>query len=193
MTVTSGIVSSIRQAAGGKGKLYQSDADASHGNSGGPAIDEQGKAIGLLTYRYADGENGNAAKSYIRDIVDFQDLASSKSVTIDSDSTTQQLWTHGLELYSHNHFSAALKDFKTVRAAYPAHRLVESYIESSQQAIADGKDVRDFSVTMLSLILVVALSATGVAIVVIARHHARHHVYKNSLPPSNPHNYSLSL
>ncbi len=181
VTVTDGVVSSIRQAAGGKSKLYQSDADASHGNSGGPAIDAQGKAIGLLTYRYADGQDGNAAKSYIRAIIDFQDLATNKAVTIDSSSTTQQLWISGLQLYSRNHFSAALKDFEKVQAAYPAHRLVASYIESSNQAIDSGKDVRDPSINLLAGILLVALLAIGVAIMVIVRHHTRHHLYKTSL------------
>ncbi|MEO8863171.1 MAG: trypsin-like peptidase domain-containing protein, partial [Candidatus Saccharimonadales bacterium] len=37
-SVTNGTISSIREASGKSGKLFQTNADASHGNSGGPAI-----------------------------------------------------------------------------------------------------------------------------------------------------------
>jgi S1-C subfamily serine protease len=182
VTVTDGVVSSIREAAGGNGKLYQSDADTSHGNSGGPAIDDQGKVIGLVTYRYADTTNGNAAKSYIRDITDFANLASANDVAINSASATQQAWEHGLQLYSKNHYSAALKDFYKVQAAYPAHRLVGSYIDSSKAAIADGKNVTDLPVGTLVIVLAGALLALAVTIVIIIRHHGLHRVYQTSVP-----------
>ncbi len=186
VTVTDGVVSSIRQAAGGKGKLYQSDADASHGNSGGPAIDDQGRVIGLLTYRYANSEPGNAAKSYIRDITDFTNLASANDVKLDSHSTTQDLWLRGLELYSHDHYSAALKNFQAVAEAYPAHRLADSYITSSRDAIAAGKDVKDFPIDVLVIILVAALAGLGTTVVVIARHHGLHKVYQLSQETAQP-------
>lgn len=182
VTVTDGVVSSIREAAGGKGKLYQSDAAASHGNSGGPAIDEDGKVIGLMTYRYADTEQGDAASSYIRDIADFTKLASDNGVKIDGTSTTQQDWESGLELYSKSHYSAALKDFAKVETAYPAQRLVASYISSSKDAIAAGKDVKDVPVDALIIILVLALAGAGTAGVVIIRHHGLHRVYQTSVP-----------
>lgn len=182
VTVTDGVVSSIRRAAGGKGKLYQSDADASHGNSGGPAIDDQGKAIGLMTYRYADTQNDNAAQSYIRDITDFTDLASRSGVVIDSRSTTQQLWEKGLELYSRNHYSAALKDFDKVQTAYPAQRLVASYISSSRDAIAEGRDVKDLPIDVLVIALAASLAVLATTVVLIMRHHSMHRVYQTSVP-----------
>lgn len=182
VTVTDGVVSSIREAAGGKGKLYQSDADASHGNSGGPAIDDQGKAIGLMTYRYDDSQNGDAVESYIRDISDFTDLAKDNGIVINSASTTQDLWEKGLELYSTNHYSAALKDFYKVRAAYPAQRLVDGYISSSREAISEGKDVNDLPIYMILIILAVSLAALAATIIAIIRHHSLHRVYQASVP-----------
>lgn len=186
VTVTDGVVSAIRQAAGGKGKLYQSDADASHGNSGGPAIDEQGRVIGLLTYRYSDGGRGNAAKSYIRDITDFSDLARAYDVTLDSRSDTQAAWQNGLHNYSRSHYSAALPNFKQVETAYPAHRLVSSYIASSQQAIKDGRDVRQLPVGLLASGLVAALAAIAFTLRLIIRHRAAHHLYRAAQELSSP-------
>ncbi|HVX57714.1 MAG TPA: serine protease, partial [Candidatus Saccharimonadales bacterium] len=182
VSVTDGVVSSIRQAAGGHGTLYQSDADAGHGNSGGPAIDDSGRVIGLLTYRYADTDSGDAATSYIRDIADFTALAANNGVTIDSRSSTQAAWEQGLERYSHSHYSAALTDFQKVQAAYPAQRLVGSYISSAKAAIAAGKDVKDVPVGLVIIILILALGGAAVAAVVMVRHHALHRVYQTSVP-----------
>lgn len=187
VTVTDGVVSSIREAAGGHGRLYQSDADASHGNSGGPAIDEQGKVIGLLTYRYVDSDQGDAPASYIRDISDFRDLADDNGVALGGSSPTQNEWQDGLELYSHSHYSAALKDFERVRAAYPAQRLVADYISSAKDAIAAGQDVKDVPVDALIIVLVVALMIAGTTSVLIIRHHGMHRVYRTSVPDAAGH------
>lgn len=184
VSITDGVISSIRQAAGGKGRLYQSDADASHGNSGGPAIGDDGTVLGLLTYRASGDTEGNAAKSYIRDITDFSDLATANNVAINSDSSTQQLWQQGLQLYARNHFSAALKDFNKVQAAYPAHRLVDDYISSSTEAIMAGKDVKQTPVALVVGGIVLALGVLLASLIFIIRHHTRHKLYL-LYPPTN--------
>jgi hypothetical protein len=178
VSVTDGVISSIRQAAGGFGKLYQSDADASHGNSGGPAIDETGRVIGLLTYREAGDAAGNAAKSYIRDINDFVNLAKVNNIRIDSTSNTQQLWQQGLQLYSESHYSAALKKFRAVQVEYPAHRLAASYIDSSKTAIEQGKDVQLLPISVIVTVLILAGGAVVSGVAMIFRHRVRHLLYK---------------
>lgn len=185
VSVTNGVISSTREAAGGKSKLYQSDVDASHGNSGGPALTEDGSAFGLLTYRIAGDATGNAAKSYLRDIVDFQKLATDNKVSFNTSSKTQDLWGKGLDLYSKNHYSAALKEFSKVQQLYPEHRLASTYIDNSTKQIAAGKDVKDFPVLILVVgLVVVALVITGTVILIVS--HARHHrsyVEQNAFRP----------
>lgn len=184
VSVTNGVISSTREAAGGKSKLYQSDVDASHGNSGGPALTEDGSVFGLLTYRIAGDASGNAAKSYLRDIKDFQKLVTAKNINFSSTSQTQDAWGKGLDLYSKNHYSAALIQFNKVRQLYPEHRLAATYIDNSNKQIADGKDVKDFPVLILvaGLVVVILLIAgTVVAIVSHARHH-RSYVLQNAFP-----------
>lgn len=178
VTVTNGTVSSIKDAAGGKSKLYQSDADASHGNSGGPALTESGDVFGLLTYRYQSEEAENAAKSYLRDIKDFTTLADSKQAHINSVSKTQDTWEKGLRLYADNHFSSAVKEFEKVKRDYPAHRLVDSYIASAKENIAAGKDVKDFPAAVLVVALLVGGAGIAVAVVFIARQRGHHQLYK---------------
>lgn len=183
VSVTNGSISAIKEAAGGKGKLYQSDADASHGNSGGPAVNDAGEAFGLLTYRVAGDDQGNAAKSYMRDINDFSKLAKDKNVTFNTTSKTQQAWAKGMELYSKNHFSAAKKEFAKVKTAYPAHRLVKTYIENADKQIAAGNDVKLFPVALLIGAAVLALAGVAVAVVLIIRHKTRHQAYVSQTPP----------
>lgn len=56
-TFSAGIVSGIRAEAG----LLQIDAPISHGSSGGPVVDRQGKAIGLVVSSLVSGQNLNFA------------------------------------------------------------------------------------------------------------------------------------
>lgn len=186
VSVTDGSISAIKQAAGDNGKLYQSDADASHGNSGGPAINESGEVFGLLTYRLSGDTEGNAAKSYIRDVADFTKLAQSKNVTLATSSSTQDAWTKGLTLFSQNHFSAAKKQFEAVRQAYPAHRLVGSYIDNADKQIAAGNDVKLYPPALIIGAIAAGVILVGVAIVLIVRHRARHQAYISQHPGGTP-------
>ena len=178
ITVTNGAISSIRDAAGNNSKLYQSDADASAGNSGGPAVDEEGHVFGLLTYRFSSGESTDAAKSYIRDIKDFKDLMKSKDITPNASSSTQDIWREGLDLYSKHHYSAAQNKFEKVKELFPPHRLADSYIEMSKQAVSDGKDVKDPSILLLLLGTGAGIGGIGIAVFIISRHHGKYQLYK---------------
>jgi hypothetical protein len=178
VTVTNGAISSIRDAAGSTSKLYQSDADASQGNSGGPAVNEDGHVFGLLTYRFSSGESTDAAKSYIRDIKDFKDLMKSKDITPNTVSATQQAWQKGLDLYSKHHYSAAQTQFEKVKELYPPHRLADSYIDMSKQAVSEGKDIKDPSIPLLLLGIGAGVGGIGIGVIMIARHHGKHQVYK---------------
>lgn len=182
VSVTDGSISAIKQAAGDNGKLYQSDADASHGNSGGPAVTESGEVIGLLTYRLSGDDQGNAAKSYIRDIADLTKLAQSKNVNFATASNAQDTWVKGLTLFSQNHFSAAKKEFQTVQQAYPAHRLVGSYIDNADKQIAAGNDVKLYPPVLIIGAIAAGVVLVGIAIVLIVRHRARHQAYVSQRP-----------
>ncbi|TXG77344.1 serine protease [Patescibacteria group bacterium] len=187
VSVTSGTVSAVKEAAGGNGKLYQSDADASHGNSGGPAVNDSGEVFGLLTYRLSGDTQGNAAKSYIRDINDLTDLADERAITLDGSSTTQEAWRRGLDLYSHNHFKAAQEEFKTVEKSYAPHRLVDQYVASTRKHIAAGDDVPVYSSWLVGAMALAGVVTVIVAIVLIVRHRVRHQMYLQHHKHPAPH------
>lgn len=174
ISVTNGSISSIRTAAGSDSKLYQSDADASQGNSGGPAINGNGEVIGLLTYRFKNETAVDASKSYIRAIEDLVDLADENNVSLNQESQTYKDWQKGLELYSENRFSKSIKEFEKVKDAYPGHRLVDTYINNAEKAIADGLDVQDFPALIAVVGLIGGLGAAATAGFLIIRHNHHH-------------------
>ncbi|OGL30679.1 hypothetical protein A3F37_03600 [Candidatus Saccharibacteria bacterium RIFCSPHIGHO2_12_FULL_41_12] len=179
-TVTAGTISAKRSANGSTGRLFQSDVDASQGNSGGPAINQSGQALGLLTYRYKDETSSNAAKSYIRDINDLIDLAKSNNITLGGDNTVYESWLNGLTKYRASHYTASLRDFATVQQLFPAHRLVSDYALKANQAIREGKDKPVINYTVVLLALSAIMGTTGVVVVAIAihRHRLGHHIHK---------------
>ena len=179
-SITNGTISSTRKANGTSALLFQTDADASEGNSGGPAIDAQGKAFGIVTYRFKSNNETDAAKSYIRDIEDFKELADAKEITLSGKSSTQSAWEEGLKLYKSDRYSKAIKQFRKVQKDYPAHRLVDSYISGAQQAIREGKDKKDPPY----MLIIAGLSIVGGGLIIIfatrtiIRHKKAHLIYK---------------
>jgi S1-C subfamily serine protease len=76
-TVSTGIVSGRRLMPAGYA-LLQTTAPISHGSSGGPLLNRDGKTIGIITAFFAEGQNLNFAVpiNYVRGIVDTLVLSS---------------------------------------------------------------------------------------------------------------------
>lgn len=179
-SVTNGHISSIRATTGKISRLFQSDADASQGNSGGPALNENGEVIGIVTYRFKDDEAANAAKSYIREVNDLKQLLKSRSIALRADSQTTVYWKKGLELASQNKYSEAIEQYKLALQEYPAHRLARTYIGQAEAAIKEGKDVKDPPYLLLITLGAIIGGSVMVisAAVLISHHRLQHQRYK---------------
>lgn len=72
-TVSTGVISAIRQLDGFR--VFQTDAAANPGNSGGPMINERGEVIGVLTFGITAGQNLNFAVpvNYARGLMSIDD------------------------------------------------------------------------------------------------------------------------
>lgn len=181
-TVTNGHISSIRQANGSTSRLFQTDADASEGSSGGPALTIAGEAFGLVTYRFKAGSEANAAKSYVRDISDFKELIEANKIKLPLESSTQTNWQTGLSLFNEEKYSKAAQKFLAVLQSYPAHRLANNYLAQAQQAIREGKDKKDPPYMLLGII---TSGIGGILIMIFAglqivRHRRNHLSYKKA-------------
>lgn len=58
-SVSTGVISGIRESESAGGRLIQTDAAANPGNSGGPLVDSTGKVIGVLSFKLRGTENLN--------------------------------------------------------------------------------------------------------------------------------------
>ena len=137
-TITKGVVSAIKEAKGDKRKLIQTDAAINHGNSGGPAITESGKVIGIATYGITpDQESGSY--NFLRDIQDLKDLMVKNNVTDDT-GEVYGLWKSGLENYWLSYFKYAKNDFEKLKNIYPIHPMVEKYLKESSEKFGTVED-----------------------------------------------------
>lgn len=68
-SVSSGVISAIRNLE--SLRVFQMDAAASHGNSGGPVVDDAGRVVGVTSFKLAAGESLNFAIpiNYVRGLL----------------------------------------------------------------------------------------------------------------------------
>lgn len=176
-TLTTGKVSSIKNASGSDKKLIETDTTIGHGNSGGPALADDGEVVGIATYT-ADGSGaGNGVFNYIRDIKDLTDLASARNITLDTNSATQAAWQEGISNFYTSHYSKALKNFAVVEKLYPNDSKVAEFTAAAQKRIADGQDVVDFPLIPVLIASIVILAGVGCGVFFIIRHHKKHVIY----------------
>jgi len=162
-SVTDGKVSAHKATTEGA-PVLQISAPATHGNSGGPVVDDQGDVVGLLTFR-GDEVNGQevqgftfaVAASTVQEFIK-QAGANNKLGPVDT------LWREGLDLFAQQKYKLAIGKFEEVRRLYPKHSEVERIITEAQQEISAGHDK---STPLWPILLGVAgVFVVGVALVI---------------------------
>jgi serine protease Do len=158
-TVTQGPLTAVKSNPAGT-PIFQTQAPASPGNSGGPVLDDAGKVVGILVASAVD-DKGNALEGQefvIPASVVTEKLNQSNVHPTASDTTT--LYGQALDAYYQQYYSRALPLFQQVSNLYPGHPYVEDFITKSQSAINAGQDKTPAGVTGMLLI-------GGVALVVV--------------------------
>jgi len=149
-SVTSGTVSAIKHATDGE-QVIQTDAPISHGNSGGPAIDERGEVIGLTTFGDAKEVQGFNFLVSSQMVMEFVRQAGAKPEV----SITNGLWREALALYWDGEYTDALKKLEELLQTYPAHSEAPNYVKLARTAIREGKEKKHGGSTGLVVGLVV--------------------------------------
>lgn len=176
-TLTTGKISALKKDSGGR-NLIETDTVIGHGNSGGPAFDDDGNVIGLATYQSFSGED---KINYVRDIADFQKLADKESVQYSSLSDTQKEWNKAIELFYQAHYKSAIAHFNKVKELYPAHPKVVAMVASADKHIANGDNIDEFPVVPVAIGLGLAVLGVIVAIVFIVLHRRGHKAYVHGI------------
>jgi S1-C subfamily serine protease len=161
---------SARKASSSGAPILQVSAPATHGNSGGPCLNDQNEVVGLLTFR-GDTVNG-------QEVTGFSFVVASNTVMeyVKSAGATNELgvldkdYREGLDLYWTGQFKSAIPKFEQVKRLFPQHSEIDRLLQSSQQAVSEGKDRSGLSagwlvggvLVVLFLIIAVIVIAVGV-------------------------------
>jgi len=158
-TFTYGHISANKAAASGASVL-QTDANIDHGNSGGPVLNEKGQVIGLATFGKDTQHNFVVTSNTVLEFV--------KAVGVTNElGLTDKLYREGLDLYWQSRFQDAKPKFEQVKRLFPQHSEVDRLLQTSEQAIIDGKDKSGFGMGWLVGGVVVVLFLI-VAVIIIA-------------------------
>lgn len=133
-TFTYGHISANKSAASGASVL-QTDANIDHGNSGGPVLNAGGEVIGLATFGKDSQHNFVVTSNTVKEFVNAVGVKNELGLT-------DNLYREGLALYWQGHFSEAMAKFEQVKRLFPQHSEVDRLLQTSQQAITEGKDVK---------------------------------------------------
>ncbi|HET7505971.1 MAG TPA: trypsin-like peptidase domain-containing protein [Kofleriaceae bacterium] len=168
-SVTDGAISSLKRAASGE-QILQISAPITHGNSGGPAIDQRGNVVGLATFGNdgdVQGFNFLVASATLLELV--------KDAKIEpKPSLTSEAWHAGLVHYWADEYTEAISKFEDVETLYPAHSEAANLIRLSHQAQKDGKEKQPPSNTGLIAGLVIGgVALIGAVILIVRRGRAR--------------------
>lgn len=166
-TINDGKISAKKQASSGA-PILQTSTAATHGNSGGPVINDANEVIGLLTFR-GDTVNGQEVSgfSFIVPSNTVMEYVKSAGATNEL-GPTDTAFREGLTYYWDQYYSSAIPKFEEVKRLFPQHSEVERLIQSSQQAKVEGKEKSSFPVWIIVVIVVVVLLFLLLLIIIIA-------------------------
>ncbi|WP_160725529.1 S1C family serine protease [Bacillus sp. USDA818B3_A] len=138
-SMTAGQISATSKKTEQGSPVIQINAAATHGNSGGPVINEKGQIIGLLTFR-GDTVNGQEVQGFnfavpVNTVKEFVNQAGVRNTKSDTD----KLFQEGLELYWGGYYKHALEKFEAVQRIYPNHSEIKQYIANSEKKVDTSK------------------------------------------------------
>jgi S1-C subfamily serine protease len=138
-SITDGKVSARKNAQDGA-PVLQVSAPATHGNSGGPVLNDKGEVVGMLTFRGDTVNNQEVSGfSFVVPSSTMMEFIKQAGATND-EGIVDKRYREGLELFWKGQYTPAIAKFEEVRRLFPQHSEVGRLIGDSQQAISEGKE-----------------------------------------------------
>lgn len=139
-TLTRGLVSAKKNMKDGW-EVLQTDASITHGNSGGPVMNEQGEVIGLATFGSIDQQRGQEVQgmNFIVPTTIVREFIQQAKVKPDM-STISLAYEEALNLFDKEWYKKALVKFKEVKGMNKSFPFIDKFIEDTQRNIDKGLD-----------------------------------------------------
>ncbi len=171
-------VSAIKQNDNGS-PLIQVGGNVEHGDSGGPAIDDQGRIVGIVSFSYVDG-NDPGSTAFLRSSASALKVISLAKVDM-KPGAFQQLWRQALTDYAATypgHWHKAADELSSLNHSFPDFHGLQPYLVYAQGAAA--QEVVDQADPRLGLILgasggvvLLLILAIGAVVVISLRRRRR--------------------
>ena len=153
-SITDGAISAVKTTADGD-QVIQVSAPITHGNSGGPAVNERGEVVGLATFgnvKEVQGFNFLVASSTLAEFV-------RQAGATPGSSETDREWHTALDLFWDARYTAAIEKLQEVESLFPAQVEAKKLEDQARDLKRAGKERKSGAIW-----LVVA----GLAVVVLA-------------------------
>ncbi|WP_167555275.1 S1C family serine protease [Gottfriedia acidiceleris] len=138
-TMNKGQISAISKTTLAGSPVLQINAASTHGNSGGPIINNKGELIGLLTFR-GDTVNDQEVQGFHFAVpVNTMKKVVKKADVHFTESQTDKLFQEGLTFYWSGYYKDALSKFEALQQIYPKHPEVKRYIRESKEKMGSSK------------------------------------------------------
>lgn len=138
VSITDGKVSATDKKSAQGAPVLQINAAATHGNSGGPLIDEDGNVVGLLTFRSENNPKETQGFNFavpVNTVKEFVNQAGAKN----EEGSVNKLYKEGLQLYWGGYYKDALVKFEAVQRLNSNHSEIKKLISDCQQKSAQSK------------------------------------------------------
>jgi serine protease Do len=179
-----GSVSSIKTIGNGLLRVFEISAAVSGGMSGGPAVDLNGRVIGVNSFGIA-GEP--QAFNFIRPSSLVSELLRDKGVTNEAGKLNRS-YRAGVEAYYRGDRAAAIRNLQATLASVPSHALAQEYLGKARRLPVPPKRSPASSSSSAPLMggLVAILLALGAGAALVARRRRGRGIPPVGLPVAMP-------
>jgi Flp pilus assembly protein TadD len=143
-SVSDGIVSAVREVPD-LGRIIQTTAPVSHGNSGSPLFNMRGQVIGIVTVKVTNGQNINLALGVSRiaalvrgELLPFDRIVAQNKATTQPELLAELWYRGGIDSLWLGNYDSALNYFETAANRNP--RRPETWIQIGYCKVKQGRN-----------------------------------------------------
>lgn len=138
VTITDGKVSATDKKSTQGAPVLQINAAATHGNSGGPVVDDDGNVIGLLTFRSENNSKETQGFNFVVPVNTVKEFVSQAGAK-NEEGNVNKLYKEGLQLYWSGYYKDALAKFEAVQRLNSNQSEIKKLISDCQQKSSQSK------------------------------------------------------